>query len=66
MRLENLFTYFKNQLKARQDVIKDAIYSGVKDGDEYRYLTGKLRGLEETEQELTDLLRKTELDDDET
>jgi len=27
-------------------------------------LTGKLRGLEETEQELTDLLKKTELDDD--
>ena len=66
MRLENLFTYFKNQLKARQDVVKDAIYNCVKDWDEYRYLTGKLRGLEETEQELTDLLRKTELDDDET
>ena len=66
MRLENLFTYFKNQLKARQDVVKDAIYNGVKDWDEYRYLTGKLRGLEETEQELTDLLRKKELEDDET
>ena len=64
MRLENLFTYFKNQLIARQDVVKDAIYNGVKDWDEYRYLTGKLRGLEETEQELTDLLKKTELDDD--
>ena len=64
MRIENLFTYFKNQLKARQDVIKDAIYGGVKDWDEYRYLTGKLRGLEEAEQELTDLLRKTELEDD--
>ena len=66
MRLENIFTYVKNQLKARQDVVKDVIYNGVKDWDEYRYLTGKLRGLEETEQELTDLLRKTELDDDET
>ena len=64
MRIENLFTYFKNQLKARQDVIKDAIYGGVKDWDEYRYLTGKLRGLEETEQELTDLLKKTELEDE--
>ena len=64
MRIENLFTYFKNQLKARQDVIKDAIYGGVKDWDEYRYLTGKLRGLEETERELTDLLKKTELEDD--
>ena len=64
MRLENLFTYFKNQLKARQDVVKDAIYNGVKDWDEYRYLTGKLRGLEETEQELLDLLKKMERDDD--
>ncbi len=64
MRIENLFTYLKKELKARQDVIKDAIYGGVKDWDEYRYLTGKLRGLEETEQELTDLLRKTELEDD--
>ncbi len=64
MRIENLFTYLKKELKARQDVIKDAIYGGVKDWDEYRYLTGKLRGLEEAEQELTDLLRKTELDDD--
>ena len=66
MRIENFFTYFKNQLKDRQETIRQAIYSGVKDWDEYRYLTGKLRGLEETEQELTDLLRKTELEDDET
>ncbi len=64
MRIENLFTYFKNQLKDRQDTVKEAIYNGVKDWDKYRYLTGKLRGLEETEQELTDLLKKTELDDD--
>ena len=64
MRLENLFTYFKNQLKDRQNTVKEAIYSGVKDWDEYRYLTGKLRGLEETERELTDLLKKTELEDD--
>ena len=64
MRIENFFSYFKNQLKARQETIRQAIYRGVKDWDEYRYLTGKLRGLEETEQELTDLLKKTELDDD--
>jgi len=64
MRLENFFTYFKNQLKDRQNTVKEAIYSGVKDWDEYQYLTGKLRGLEEAEQELTDLLKKTELEDD--
>ena len=64
MRLENIFTYFKNQLKARQDVVKDAIYNGVKDWDTYRYMTGRLTGLKEAEQELTDLLKKTELEDD--
>ena len=64
MRLENFFTYFKNQLKDRQNTVKEAIYSGVKDWDQYQYLTGKLRGLEETERELTDLLKKTELEDD--
>ena len=64
MRLENLFTYVKNELITRQDQTKDAICNGVKDWDEYRYLTGKLRGLEETEQELTDLLKKTELEDE--
>ena len=64
MRIENFFTYFKNQLKARQETIRQAICSGVKEWDEYRYLTGKLRGLEETEQELANLRKKTELDDD--
>ena len=64
MRIENFFTYFKNQLKARQETIRQAICSGVKDWDEYRNLNGKLRGIEETEQELADLLKKTELDDD--
>ena len=58
MRIENFFSHFKNQLKARQETIRQAICSGVKDWDDYRYLTGKLRGLEETEQELTDLLKK--------
>ena len=64
MRIENFFTYFKNQLKARQETIRQAICSGVKDWDTYRYMTGRLTGLKEAEQELTDLLKKTELDDD--
>jgi hypothetical protein len=64
MQLENLFTYYKKELKARQDQVKEAILLGVKDWDEYRYLTGKLHALQQEEQELTDLLRKTELDDE--
>jgi len=65
MRIENFFTYFKNQLKARQEQIKQSILSGMaKDWSDYRYLTGKLAALTQEVQELTDLLRKTELDDD--
>ena len=64
MRIENLFTYFKDKLKTRQDATKEAICSNVKDWDTYRYMTGKLHGLREAEQELLDLLRKMELDDE--
>ena len=64
MQLENYFTYYKKQLIARQDQVKQAILVGVTNWDEYRYLTGKLHALEQEEQELTDLLNKTELNDD--
>tara|TARA_R100001086_G_C11656472_1_gene208899 strand:- start:299 stop:493 length:195 start_codon:yes stop_codon:yes gene_type:complete len=64
MRLENLFTHLKKELKARQDVTKEAICNNVKDWETYRYMVGRLSGLKEAEQELTDLLKKTELDDD--
>ena len=64
MRIENFFTYYKKQLIARQDQVKQAILQGVKDWEEYRYLTGKLHALEQEEQELTDLLKKTELEDE--
>jgi hypothetical protein len=61
MQLENYFTYYKKQLIGRQEQVKQAILSGVKNWDEYRYLTGKLHALEQEQQELTDLLNKTEL-----
>jgi hypothetical protein len=64
MRLENFFTYYKKQLITRQEQVKQAILQGVKDWDEYRYLTGKLHALEQEGQELTDLLKKTELEDE--
>ena len=64
MRLENFFTYYKNQLITRQDQVKQAILQGVKDWEEYRYLTGKLHALQQEVQELTDLLKKQELEDD--
>ena len=64
MRFENFFTYYKNQLKTRQDQVKQAILVGANDWAEYRYLTGKFHALQQEEQELTDLLKKTELDDE--
>jgi|TARA_R100000655_G_scaffold88609_1_gene128942 hypothetical protein len=64
MHLENLFTYLKKELKARQDVTKEAICNNVKDWETYRYMVGRLAGLKEAEQELTDLLKKTELNDE--
>ena len=65
MRLENFFSYYKNQLIDRQKAVEESILSGLcKDWADYKYLTGKLAALKQEEQELTDLLRKTELEDD--
>ena len=65
MRIENFFTYYKNQLISRQQQVEEAILGGsCKSWEDYRYLTGKLDALKQEEQELTDLLKKTELDDD--
>ena len=65
MRLENFFTGYKKDLIARQKQVEESILSGLaKDWSDYRYLTGKLAALKQEEQELTDLLKKTELDDD--
>ena len=65
MRLENFFSAYKNDLIARQKQVEQSILTGLaKDWSEYKYLTGKLAALKQEEQELTDLLRKTELEDD--
>ena len=65
MRLENFFTAYKNDLIARQKQVEQSILTGLaKDWSEYKYLTGKLAALKQEEQELTDLLRKTELEDE--
>ena len=65
MRLENFFTAYKKDLIARQKQVEQSILNGMaKDWSDYRYLTGKLAALKQEEQELTDLLKKTQLDDD--
>jgi hypothetical protein len=65
MRLENFFSAYKQDLIARQKQVEESILTGLaKDWSEYKYLTGKLAALKQEVQELTDLLRKTELEDD--
>ncbi len=65
MRLENFFTAYKKDLIARQIQVEESITSGLcKDWSDYKYLTGKNAALRQEIQELTDLLKKTELEDD--
>jgi hypothetical protein len=65
MRIENFFTYYKKQLLDRQKQVEEAILGGLcKSWDDYRYLTGKLDALKQEVQELTDLLKKQELNDE--
>ena len=57
--------YYKNQLISRQEQVEESILRGdAKDWSEYKFLTGKLAALKQEEQELTDLLKKQELEDD--
>ena len=59
MRLENFFTAYKKDLIARQKAVEESILSGLcKTWEDYKYLTGKLAALKQEEQELTDLLKK--------
>jgi|TARA_Y100001963_G_C6593906_1_gene359277 cell shape-determining protein MreC len=65
MRLENFFSAYKKQLIDRQKQVEQSILNGLcKSWEDYKYLTGKLAALKQEEQELTDLLKKTELDDE--
>ena len=65
MRIENFFTFYKKELITRQKQVEEAILNGLaKDWPDYKYLTGKLAALKQEEQELTDLLKKTELEDE--
>ena len=65
MRLENFFTEYKKQLIARQKQVEESITSGLcNDWSDYKYLTGKNAALKQEIQELPDLLKKTELEDD--
>ena len=65
MLLDNFFSAYKKQLIDRQKQVEQSILNGLcKSWEDYKYLTGKLAALKQEEQELTDLLKKTELDDE--
>ena len=65
MRVENFFSHYKNGLLDRQKQVEESILSGLcKDWSDYKYLTGKLAALKQEAQELTYLLKKQELEDD--
>ena len=65
MRIENFCSHYKKQLIDRQKQVEQSILGGLcKSWEDYKYLTGKLAALKQEEQELTDLLKKTELDDE--
>ena len=65
MDIVKIVEYLKKILKTRQGNVNEAITSDVKNFEEYKYLLGKLLGYNEIEQELTDLLKKQELYEDE-
>ena len=65
MDIIKIIDYIRQTLKTRQDNINEAITSDVKTLEDYKYLLGKLHGYNEIQQELTDLLKKQELYDDE-
>tara|TARA_R110000751_G_scaffold70388_1_gene142815 strand:+ start:819 stop:1019 length:201 start_codon:yes stop_codon:yes gene_type:complete len=54
----------RKEIKARQDQLTQVITSEVKDFSNYQYILGKLHAWNNIAQELTDLLKKQELDDD--
>ena len=65
MDIIKIVDYLRKILKTRQDQVNDVIIGDAKTFENYKYLLGKLHGYNEIEQELTDLLKKQELYEDE-
>ena len=64
MDIIKIVDYSKKIIKTRQEQVNDVISKGVKDFEEYKYLLGKFHAYNEIIQELTDLLKKQELEDE--
>jgi ATP-dependent protease HslVU (ClpYQ) peptidase subunit len=55
-----LFTVFKKQIEERETDLLEMLSSGVKDWDEYKYLTGKLEALRLTKAEMQETMKRFE------
>jgi hypothetical protein len=65
MDIVTVINYLKKILKTRQDQVNQVITGDVKTFEEYKFLLGKIHAYNEIRQELTDLLHKQELYEDE-
>jgi|TARA_R100000963_G_scaffold24757_1_gene16948 hypothetical protein len=65
MDIVTVIDYLKKILKTRQDQVNQVITGDVKTFEEYKFLLGKIHAYNEIRQELTDLLHKQELYEDE-
>lgn len=59
-----IITDLLNEIQQRKAGVETAVLRGVASLDEYKSLTGEIRGLSFAQQLLTDLVRKLENDDD--
>tara|TARA_R110002020_G_scaffold221527_4_gene429662 strand:+ start:70 stop:261 length:192 start_codon:yes stop_codon:yes gene_type:complete len=55
-----LFTIFKKRIEEREEDLLDLLSSGVKDWNEYKYLTGKLEALRSTKTEMQETMKRFE------
>ena len=60
MDIFQLFPLFKKQIEEREANLVDTVTAGVKDWDEYKYLTGKLEALKSTKLEMQETMKRFE------
>ena len=51
-------------LKPKLERLKEKVVIGVDNWNEYQYIIGQIRSIEDLQQDLTDLFKKQELHDD--
>jgi hypothetical protein len=52
------------RLDKRKEILADKVTFGVDNWDTYKYIIGQIRSLNDLQQDLKDLLKKQELDND--